>query len=203
MEMEAPDTRSLLELARAGDTGAFGEICRAYETRLLRHAQGLCGNGSLAEELAQDTLVEAWKSLRRYNGRCQFFTWLCAILLNRYRNTLREKRPVPLSSLTGNDQVVVETHLASWADHHSHPDLTAQAREQAGTIQACLAALPPKHQQVIYLRFYVDDSLEEIAGALGCSVETVKSRLFNALEKLRRMNALGPMSATDGKGGRP
>ncbi|HXA44731.1 MAG TPA: sigma-70 family RNA polymerase sigma factor [Candidatus Angelobacter sp.] len=201
--MEAPDTRSLLELARAGDTGAFGEICRAYETRLLRHAQGLCGNVSLAEELAQDTLVEAWKSLRRYNGRCQFFTWLCAILLNRYRNTLREKRPVPLSSLTGNDQAVVETHLTGLADHHSRPDLTAQAREQAGTIQTCLAALPPKHQQVIYLRFYVDDSLEEIAGALGCSVGTVKSRLFNALEKLRRMNALGPMSATDVKGGRP
>src|ERR1700689_317315 len=104
--MEAPDTRSLLELARAGDTGAFGEICRAYETRLLRHAQGLCGNGSLAEERAPHPLVEAWKSLRRYNGRCQFFTWLCAILLNRYRNTLREKRPVPLSSLTGNAQVV-------------------------------------------------------------------------------------------------
>jgi RNA polymerase sigma-70 factor, ECF subfamily len=202
--MEAPDTRSLLELARAGDTGAYGEICRAYETRLLRHALGLCGNVSLAEELAQDTLVEAWKSLRRYNGRCQFFTWLCAILLNRYRNTLREKRPLPLSALTGNDQVVFETHLAGLADPNSRPDQTVQSREQAGTIRACLAALPPKHQQVIYLRFYVDDSLEEIAGALGCSVGTVKSRLFNALEKLRRMNALGPVSAEAGvKGGRP
>lgn len=201
--MEAPDTRSLLELARAGDTGAFGEICRAYEARLLRHAQGLCGNVSLAEELAQDTLVEAWKSLRRYNGRCQFFTWLCAILLNRYRNTLREKRPLPLSSLTGNDQDVVETHLAGLADPNSRPDLTAQAREQAGTIQACLAALSPKHQQVIYLRFYVDDSLEEISGALGCSVGTVKSRLFNALEKLRRMNTLGLLSTADGVKGCP
>jgi len=188
--MEAPETRSLLEQARSGDAGAFGEICRAYETRLLRHAMSLCGNVSLAEELAQDTLVEAWKSLRRYNGRCQLFTWLCAILLNRYRNTLRKKLPLPLSTLAGHDQEAFEDHLAALADQGSRPDQTAQLREQAGMVRACLAALPDKCQQVIYLRFYVDDSLEEIAGALGCSVGTVKSRLFNALEKLRRMNAL-------------
>jgi len=51
--------------------------------------------------------------------------------------------------------------------------------------------LPAKHQQVIYLRFYVDDSLEGIAAALGCSVGTVKSRLFHALDKLRGMKAAG------------
>ncbi len=190
VEIDAPATRSLLEQARSGDAAAFGELCRAYETRLLRHAMSLCGNVSLAEELAQDTLVEAWKSLRRYNGRCQIFTWLCAILVNRYRNTLREKRPLPLSSLAGPDQECAANHLAAQADHASRPDHAAQLREQAGLVRDCLAVLPPKCQQVIYLRFYVDDSLEEIAGALGCSVGTVKSRLFNALEKLRQMNAL-------------
>jgi len=188
--LEVPETRSLLEQARGGDAGAFGELCRVCETRLLRHAMGLCGNATLAEELAQDTLVEAWKSLRRYDGGCQFFTWLCAILLNRYRNTLRQKRPLPLSTLTGGDQEVFQDHLAGLMDDGSGPDQAAQRREQADRVRACLAALPPKHQQVIYLRFYVDDSLEEIAGALGCPVGTVKSRLFKALEKLRRMNAL-------------
>ena len=56
-------------------------------------------------------------------------------------------------------------------------------------VQQCIQALPAKHQQVIHLRFYVDDSLEGIAAALGCSVGTVKSRLFHALDKLRGMNA--------------
>jgi len=191
VELAAPETTSLLEQARAGDTAAFGELCRGHETRLLRHAMGLCGNATLAEELAQDTLVEAWHSLRRYNGRCQFSTWLCAILLNRYRNTLRQRRPLPLSNLAGPDQAAVQNHVDGLADPASPPDLTAQRGEQAALVRACLAALPPKHQQVVYLRFYVEDSLEEIARALGCSVGTVKSRLFNALEKLRRMNALG------------
>lgn len=204
---EALDPRSLLELARAGDPEAFGEICRAHETRLLRHAVGLCGNVSLAEELAQDTLVEAWKSLRRYNGSCQFFTWLCAILLNRYRNTLRQKRPLPLSALAQNEQESITSRLADLADRAPRPDQAAQSGEQADVVRACLAALPAKHRQVVYLRFYVDDSLAEIAGALGCSLGTVKSRLFHALEKLRRMNALNGeaviVGAADGKGGKP
>ena len=62
-------------------------------------------------------------------------------------------------------------------------------RKQAVLVRECVQALPAKQQQVIYLRFYVDDSLEGIAAALGCSVGTVKSRLFHALDKLRKMNA--------------
>src|SRR5881227_3919296 len=98
------DDRSLLARVRAGDIEGFSEICRSHETRLVRQAMVLCGNQSQAEELAQETFVEAWKSLRRYHGRCQFFTWLCAILLNRYRNTVRQKRPTPFSFLGRDDQ---------------------------------------------------------------------------------------------------
>ena len=68
-------------------------------------------------------------------------------------------------------------------------------REQATLVRECIQTLPTKHQQVIYLRFYVDNSLEGIADALGCSVGTVKSRLFHALDKLRGMNALGSQGA--------
>jgi RNA polymerase sigma-70 factor (ECF subfamily) len=182
-----PGTCSLLARAQAGDADAFGELCRAYETRLLRQALALCGQPALAEDLAEDTLVEAWRCLHRYNGRCQFFTWLCAILLNRYRNTVRARQAVPFSALPtrgvehGFDQVV---EPGTW------PDEVAQRREETALVQRCVAALPAKHQQVVHLRFFVGDSLEGIAAALGCSVGTVKSRLFHALDKLRGMNAL-------------
>lgn len=72
VEIETPDLRSLLALARAGDAEAFDQVYRAHATHLLRQAMALCGNVALAEELAQETLVEAWKCLRRYNGRCEF-----------------------------------------------------------------------------------------------------------------------------------
>jgi RNA polymerase sigma-70 factor (ECF subfamily) len=185
VETEIPETRSLLDQARAGDAEAFGEICRVHGTRLLRQAVALCGNLTLAEDLAQDTLVEAWKSLRRYNGRCQFFTWLCAILLNRYRNILRGNRLRPAFTPGARDQ----DSACNLPDHATLPDQAVELREQAVLVRQCVQALPAKHQQVIYLRFYVDDSLEGIAAALGCSVGTVKSRLFHALDKLRKMNA--------------
>jgi len=190
VETARPETGGLLEQARAGDTEAFGEVCRVYETRLLRQAMALCGQTSVAEDLAQDTLVEAWKCLRRYNGKCQFFTWLCAILLNRYHNTVRERRPVPFSAFPEQDRHEFEHNFGRLADPDSLPDEAAQRRERAALVRSCIEALPAKQQQVIHLRFYVDDSLGGIAAALGCSVGTVKSRLFHALDKLRGMNAL-------------
>jgi RNA polymerase sigma-70 factor (ECF subfamily) len=190
VELEAPDTRSLLERARAGDAGAYGEVYRIYTTRLLRQAMTLCGNPSLAEELAQDTLVEAWKCLGRYNGRCEFFTWLCAILLNRHRNTVRKNRFFAIPIFGGQEREEIADLVEKMRDRGAMPDEAAELREQAVLVRRCLQALPARHQQVIFLRFYVDDSLESIAAALGCSVGTVKSRLFHALEKLRRMNAM-------------
>jgi RNA polymerase sigma-70 factor, ECF subfamily len=189
-ESAPPDTQGLLPLAQAGDTEAFGELCRTYEARLLRQAMALCGDPALAEDLAEDTLVEAWRCLRRYNGRCQFFTWLCAILLNRYRNSVRQKRPLPFSAFGEQDRDEPVYTFGQLAARESLPDEAAQRRDEASLVQQCIAALPAKHQQVIHLRFYVDSSLESIAAALGCSVGTVKSRLFHALDKLRAMNAL-------------
>jgi RNA polymerase sigma-70 factor, ECF subfamily len=193
VEMDAPESRSLFDRAQAGDATAFGEICRAYETRLLRQAMALCGSEALAEDLAQDTLVEAWKSLRRYNGHCQFLTWLCAILLNRWRNTLRKKRPAPFAALAGPDRDEVRDRIANLADDRPAPDRAAQMREQAALVWQCVQMLPVKQQQVVFLRFYVDDSLDGIAAALDCSTGTVKSRLFHALDKLRAMNAFADL----------
>ncbi len=193
--MDAPEIPGLLERARAGDPEAFGALCRPLEGRLLRQAIVLCGNEATAEDLAQDTLVEAWKSVRSFNGRCQFFTWLCAILLNRHRNSIRKRRPWAISFLTGGAREEAERAANRLADPADSPDQEAERHDRAALIRACLETLPAKHQQVVYLRFYAGDSLEGIAAALDCSVGTVKSRLFHALEKLRRMNLMAGHSA--------
>src|SRR2546425_11887777 len=77
VETEQALSPGLLERAQSGDADAFCELCRTHEGRLFRQALSLCGETALAEDLAQDTLVEAWRCLRRYNGRCRLFTWLC------------------------------------------------------------------------------------------------------------------------------
>ena len=185
-----PDPTKVVVQAQQGDAEAFGELCRLFENRLLRQAMILCGDATVAEDLVQDTLVEAWKCLDRYHGRCQFFTWLCAILHNRYRNVTRRKRFLLFIGFagTGNDEALLA--VEQQPDKNALPDQAVQSREQAALVRKCVQALPRRHQQVVYLRFFVDDSLEGIASALGCSLGTVKSRLFHALDKLRAMPAL-------------
>ena len=189
-QIELSDSPDLLALAQRGDSDSFCQLCRIHGSRLLRQATGLCGDPTLAEDLAQETLFEAWKSIRRYNGRCRFFTWLCAILLNRYRNLLREKRPVPMAALCRSDQEGAQHTLAGTPDAAVLPDQATALSDRAVLLRQCIDQLVPKHREVIYLRFYVDDSLDGIAAALGCSFGTVKSRLFYAIEELRAIQAV-------------
>src|SRR4029077_3236958 len=118
---------------------------RVHEGSLVRQATALCRDATLAEDLAQDTLVEAWKSLHRYDGRCRFFTWLCAILLNRYRNTLRARRPFwSFSASFGSDES--PAGLEQLPAREPRPDQALQLQEQAALVRQCVHALPLKHQ---------------------------------------------------------
>jgi len=180
----------LVGQAQRGNESSFNALCRLYENRLLRQAFLLCPDEASARDLAQDTLVEAWKSMSRYNNQCRFFTWLCSILIHRHRRALSRRRPVPFSWLLPRERRDAEEKLAGCSDLKSIPSVLAQDHELASVLRRCLQRLPEKQRQVVYLRFYVDDSLNGIATALGCSVGTVKSRLFNALDRLTRMNEL-------------
>ena len=71
--------------------------------------------------------------------------------------------------------------------------------ETSARLRQCLEMLPEKHRQVILLRFFEDASLPDMAAVLGCSIGTVKSRLYHALEKLRKMK----MNLPDMKGDKP
>ncbi|MBL9170108.1 MAG: sigma-70 family RNA polymerase sigma factor [Verrucomicrobiales bacterium] len=185
----APDELLLVARAQRGDTEAFDRLCRLYGDRLLRQAQALCGGRGSPEDLVQETLVQSWKSLRRYNGQCQLFTWFCSILIHRHRDSLRKRLPTPFSWLFGGSEKQVQSHLLQLSDPEPGPSLQAELGEQAGQLLRSLNQLPEKQRLVLYLRFYADESLEGIAGAIGCSVGTVKSRLFHGLERLRKLQS--------------
>ena len=190
MESSTPDIAGLLTQAQQGDQEAFNALCREFKPRLFRQGILMCGDVSLTEDLVQETLVEAWKCLGRYDGRCLLFTWLCAIFHNRYRNWVRRRQLLSFFGLFGTEPGELPERIAYPECQEPWPDRVAQEREQAALVRGCIRALPRKQQEVVYLRFFVDDSLQGIAAALGCSVGTIKSRLFHALDRLRAMPAL-------------
>jgi RNA polymerase sigma-70 factor (ECF subfamily) len=171
----------LLALARGGDLAAFSQLMEELQPRLLGQAILFCGDSHRAQDLVQETMVAAWKSLHRFDGSCRFFTWLYVILLRQHRRALGWfARRLPLATL--------EQQAAAG----QFEPATAAAPEETGAaeselLRAMIAALPSRHREVVRLRFYAEATEAEISTALGISPGTVKSRLHNALSKLRRM----------------
>ena len=186
-ELQVAD--KLLARAKAGDAQAFCELAAQQEVRLLEEARGLCREQSTAEDLAAETLAEAWRSLGRYDRTCRLSTWLFSILLHRYQKHLRRarSRPIPLAQLPATQVEVHQQEQENVPSAAPSPAEAAEQRESDDRIRGAIESLPEKHRQVVLLRFFEDASLPEIAALLGCSVGTVKSRLHYALEKLREM----------------
>jgi RNA polymerase sigma-70 factor, ECF subfamily len=82
--MPEHDERELINRAQAGEAIAFEQLAEQHAARMWRCALALGKDGHWAEDLAQDTLVEAWRSLARFDGRCRFSTWLYGILRHRF-----------------------------------------------------------------------------------------------------------------------
>ena len=196
--LESSVTPELLSQARAGDAQAFCRLVEPLQARLLRQAVALSGDVSAAEDLVSETLVEAWKSLSRYNESCRLSTWLYAILLHRHQKALRRARSRPISLAWLPFFKAQELH----EQHHHVPSVEPSPSERASQnelfvqLRQCIETLPEKHRQIILLRFFEEASLPDLAAVLGCSVGTVKSRLHHALEKLRKMK----MNLPDVKG---
>ena len=176
--LEPEQENRLIKLAQAGDREAFCALARAHVAGLLRAASAFGADRGAAEDLAQETLLEAWRSLGRFDGRCRLGTWLFGILRNRWLKSLRKKTPTVVAG------EVVEAVMAA---EQAAPDLQLEQAEEGAQLRRALAALPDGQREVLELRFFGQASLEEIAQVLDCPLGTVKSRLHHGLEKLRQL----------------
>ncbi len=171
----------LLARACAGEMSAFSELLEAEQPRLLGQALAFCQDRHQAEDLVQETMIAAWKSLPRFDGSCRLFTWLYVILLRQHRRSLGWfSRRLPLATL--QQQLVAERFEPATEEGTEAAEAT-----EAELLRAMIIALPTRHREVLRLRFYADASEAEIAAALGISAGTVKSRIHNALKKVRQM----------------
>ncbi|MBN1853181.1 MAG: sigma-70 family RNA polymerase sigma factor [Pirellulales bacterium] len=176
--VNAPDNDESEWIARAqaGEAIAFERLAKLHAARLWRCAFAMCQDSHWAEDLMQETLIEAWRSLTRFDGRCRFSTWLYGILRNRFLKGWRHQNAMRLFAPDALGDVPCTA---------SPPDRFAEVSEDVQQIRRAVASLPEEHRQVVELRFFAGAALDEIAAALGCPLGTVKSRLHYGLEKLR------------------
>jgi RNA polymerase sigma-70 factor (ECF subfamily) len=179
------EVQLLIERARAGDARAFEDLARREERALYRHALRIVGTTSDAEDVVQDALFSAWRSIASFQGS-SFRAWLFRIATNRALDHLRsrKRRPeLPLDPPEDDD--------VAWAEPAAPgPDLTQLAgdREALAVVEAALGALPAEQRAALLLRDVEGFPYEEIAVITSVEIGTVKSRIHRG--RLAVRNAL-------------
>jgi RNA polymerase sigma-70 factor (ECF subfamily) len=179
----------LVKQCQAGKTEAFDQLVTRYRTRVFAMIYNMVHNEQDAWDLAQDSFVKAWKSIRRFRGRSSFYTWIYRIVMNVTIDWLRKKQ-VKGAGAEFNDAIrLKEIEPASRTLPKADP-LPHERMEQSeirARIDNAIAQISPEHRAVILMKEIEEMQYHEIAEALGCSIGTVMSRLFYARKKLQNL----------------
>jgi RNA polymerase sigma-70 factor, ECF subfamily len=179
----------LVRRCQAGDTEAFDELVTRYRTRVFGMIYNMVHSEQDAWDLAQDSFLKAWKSIKRFRGRSSFYTWIYRIVVNVTIDWLRKKQikgagtefddASQLRQVDPGSKTVPKTEAL--------PYETMERDEIRVRIDKAIAQLSPEQRAVILMKEIEDMQYHEIAEALGCSIGTVMSRLFYARKKLQTL----------------
>lgn len=175
--MNPPDFELITRVVRHDDRTAFGELVQRHQSvvrRFLRQLTG--GNGAWADDLAQDTFVQAYRSLARFRGDATFTTWLLGIAHNHFRNSRRRQRAT--------------TELAVLDRTHDDAPSPADSAALAHDLAAALRQLTRDEQTALHLFYRQGLTHAEIADVLGCPLGTVKTNLSRGKDRLRQLMAI-------------
>jgi RNA polymerase sigma factor (sigma-70 family) len=169
------EDQELIRLAQGGDTSAFEELVRRYQEPAFRAAYLVLRDAPEAEDAAQDAFVKAYRALHRFRTG-SMRPWLLKIVMNESLNRAKSRR----RRIAVAERAARQGEPPTWT-----MDDTVIGRERAALLRSALDALREQDRTVIYLRYFLMLSEQELAEYLGCAPGTVKSRLHRALGKLR------------------
>jgi RNA polymerase sigma-70 factor, ECF subfamily len=179
----------LVKQCQAGQTEAFDELVTRYRTRVFAMIYNMVHNEQDAWDLAQESFVKAWKSIKRFRRQSSFYTWIYRIVMNVTIDWLRKKQIKGAGTEFDDSIQLKEVDPASRtlpkADPLPHERM--QRSEIRKKIDTAIAQLSPEHRAVILMKEIEDMQYHEIAETLGCSIGTVMSRLFYARKRLQHL----------------
>ncbi len=180
---EPADEAALVARARAGGLDACNGLVDLYQRQVYNLCLRMLGSPQAAEDATQEAFLSAYRHIGSFRGE-RFSSWLLRIANNVCIDELRRQRrrtTVPIEGERDGEPVTVDV-----ADPAAGPEELAERSEVRSRIAAGLAELPPEQRAAIVMADVQGFSYEEVADALGCSVGTVKSRIFRGRERLRR-----------------
>jgi RNA polymerase sigma-70 factor, ECF subfamily len=183
--MDGASDAELLELARQGHTDAFSALIRRHDRYLYRVARSVLQDDDEAEDVVQQTYLQAYLNVVDFRGEANLRTWLTRIALNDALQRRRQRRAtVELSELdTGREHIRSDTLLSPLTNSTpEHATARSQIRE---VLERAIDDLPPAFRTVFIMRDVEEASVDETANVLGIKPETVRTRLHRARHMLR------------------
>ena len=176
--------RELIDRTIAGDGGAFAMLVERFQRKIYRVAYAIVRDEMEADTIAQDTFVQAYTHLARFEGRAELETWLTRIAINRSRDSLRRRRFVSLFNIReedGESEALIEP-----VDDRPDPERQLLSAQLRVAIQRAERTLSAQQKTIFRLRHYENLPLEDIADHLGLRAGTVRAHLFRAIHKVRK-----------------
>jgi RNA polymerase sigma-70 factor (ECF subfamily) len=179
----------LVKRCQAGQSEAFDELVTRYRTRVFAMIYNMVHNEQDAWDLAQESFVKAWKSIKRFRRHSSFYTWIYRIVMNVTIDWLRKKQIKGAGAEFDDSIQLKEVDPASRTLPKAEPlpHERMQRNEIRQKIDNAIAQLSPEHRAVILMKEIEDMQYHEIAETLRCSIGTVMSRLFYARKRLQHM----------------
>lgn len=179
------DEQALIERLQAGDQAAYAEMVDTYAGRIYNLALRLMGDEATAEDILQETFLNAFKAIDRFEGRSQLGTWLYRIANNTALMQLRKKEPVTFSIDSPVETDDGDELPRQFFDFCCLPERELLSDEARQEMRAAIDDLPDTLRVVFVLRDLEGLSTQETADELGLSVPAVKTRLMRARLALR------------------
>jgi RNA polymerase sigma-70 factor (ECF subfamily) len=198
------EERQLVRLAQSGEEAAFEELIRRHQQRVFGLVSGILRRREDVEDVVQQVFLKVFVSLKRFDQRAAFSTWLYKISVNECWDYLRKKkvRPLVYEADLSEEQV---SRLDGVVSADQPPASSSDRAEARDLLERMMEKLPEQDRQLLVLKEVEGFSVQELAEILDLNVNTVKVRLFRARARLmdvyRRRLHSKPAPPAEGKEG--
>lgn len=188
-QMEEGDA-AIVRRVRDGEVEAFRILVERHSRALYALAHRMTGNAHDAEDIVQESLMRAYRQLRRFESRSEFGTWIHRIGVNCALDHLRSRKSREQVIHDGGGEGAGDM-VDSLPAHEPAPDQRLADTQIRNHVEGALGVLSVTERSAFVMRHFQEMPLAEIAQALGINENAVKNTIFRAVQKVRR--ALEPV----------
>lgn len=182
--MDNLSDEQLVEKYLQGDKSALEFLISRYLKVIYNFAYHYAGNSADAEDITQDAFLKVWKNIRKFDLQKKFKNWIFEITKNTAIDLSRKKKIIPFSCFEGEngENFLIET----LCDKNPLPLEICEKKYLSAQLTSSLEKVSPQGKKIIFMHLNEDLTFKEIAGILGESINTIKSRYRRAILELKK-----------------